>query len=90
MIVGKDIDEVLYKVCKKLKNAKEYSPRGQKTKELIQETLIIKNPKKCIITNPARKLSQIYLDKELEWYLSGDKNIKMIAPYASMWTRIAD
>jgi len=32
MINGEDIDEVMYKVCKKLKNAKEYSPRGQRQK----------------------------------------------------------
>jgi len=90
MIIGGDIDNVLYKACKKLKHAQEYSPRGQKTKELIQETLIIQDSKKCITTNPARKLSREYLDKELEWYLAGDKNIEKIAPYASMWSRIAD
>lgn len=89
-ITGSDIDEVLYKACKKLKNAKEYSPRGMKTKELLQETLVIENPERCIITNPARKLSRKYIDKEIEWYLSGDKSIDKIKEYASMWKRIAD
>jgi len=90
MIKGKDIDEVLYKVCKKFKTAPEYSPRRQKTKELIQETLVIKDPSKCVVTNPARKISRDYLDKELKWYLSGDKNIKEIGKHASMWNNIAD
>jgi len=90
MIIGNDIDEVLYKACKKLKKVKEYSPRGQKTKELIQEQIIIKNPNKCFVKNKARKLSEEYIKKEMEWYLSGNKNVKEIGKYAKMWKIIAD
>jgi len=90
MIKAKDIDQALYKICKKLKNAPEHSPRNQKTKELIQETIEIKNPRSCIIDNPARKFSNKYLLKELEWYNSGDRSVKEIGKYASLWNKIAD
>ncbi len=90
MIFGQDIDEVLYRACIKLKHARETSPRGFKTKELIQETLVIENPKKCVITNPARKFSLKYLEEELKWYMSGDKSIKNIGEHASLWKKIAD
>lgn len=90
IIKGKDADEVLYKTCINLINAKEYSPRGQKTKELIKPQIIIKNPEYCIISNPARKLSIEYLQKEFDWYMSGDKSINNIKNYASMWEKIAD
>ena len=90
MISGKNIDEVFYKICKKLKVAKEYFPRGQKTKELIQETIVIENPADCVVKNPARKLSLDYLKKEMEWYLSGNKNIKEIGKTAEIWNKIAN
>ena len=89
-IIGRNIDEVLYKVSKELILAQEYSPRGQKTKELIQQTLIIENPDECIVKNPGRKLSLEYLESEIKWYMSGDLSVKKIEDSASLWKKIAD
>lgn len=90
MIEGYDADDIFVKTCKKLANAPEYSPRGQKTKELIQETLVINYPEFCVVTNPERKLSKEYLKAELDWYASGDKSIDGIKDFAAMWERIQD
>lgn len=90
MILAKDADQAIYKVCKKLQRAPEYSPRGQKTKEIMQQTIQIANPKYAIINNEARKLSRSYLQHELDWYKSGDKSVEKIGEYASLWKRIAD
>lgn len=90
IIKGNDIDEVLYKTSKELIKAPVYSPRGQKTKELIKPQLVIENPELCVITNKGRKFSLDYLNAEINWYLSGEKSIKKIKEYASMWENIAN
>ncbi|MAG38112.1 hypothetical protein CMI45_01870 [Candidatus Pacearchaeota archaeon] len=90
VIQGADIDEVFYKVARELLRAREYSPRGLKTKELVMPMLIIENPERCVITNPARRLNIDYLQAELDWYLSFDKNVEGIKDYASMWEKLAD
>jgi len=87
-IKGKDIDEVLSKTCFKLKNQRIIKPRGLETKELIQQTLRILYPDKCIVTNLERHLSLQYLGAEILWYLSGDKTTEKIEKYASMWRHL--
>jgi|TARA_R100001530_G_scaffold34477_3_gene26931 thymidylate synthase len=89
-IKGQTVDDVLYKTCKKLVEAPEYSPRGKRTKELIQPTLIVEDVTQNIVKNPARKLSMDYLNTEMEWYLSGDLSIDKIGKSASLWKEIAD
>lgn len=90
MIFGKDIDELLYKVSKILLKAKTMSPRGLKTKEIINAHLVLENPRLAVVTNPNRKFSKKYLGAEMLWYMNGDRNIENIKDYASMWSRIAD
>jgi len=90
IIKGKDIDEVLYKTSKALIEAPEYSPRGLKTKELIKPQLLIEKPEYSVITNPGRKLSKKYLNAEMDWYLSGEKNVEKIRNFSSMWDKIKD
>lgn len=90
MITGKDFDELFVNICKELKDAPEYSPRGHKTKEIINANLLLENPKACILTNPHRKISKTYIGAEINWYLSGSNNIEGIKEYAKMWEQIAD
>ena len=61
-----------------------------KIKELSPIMFQIRNPQKCVLQNTARKLSIDYLINELEWYKSGDLNIKIIGEQASMWKSLAD
>ena len=87
-IKGKNIDEVLYNASKELLSSHEYSPRGKKTKEMINATLIIENIEECVLKNPARKLNLKYLNEELEWYMSGDLRAESIAKHAKLWSMI--
>ena len=90
IIKGKDHDELLYNICCELKNAPEYSPRGQKTKEIINAHLELEDPYARLITNPARKFSNKYVAAEILWYLSGERSIEGIKDYASMWEKVAN
>lgn len=85
-----DADDALYQTSMHLIGAKEHSPRGKKTKELINLGISILRPEKCIITNPGRNLSEDYLRDELKWYLSGDRSVEFIGQRASLWQKIAN
>jgi len=87
---GLDFDSVFKLACQNLLMQPEYAPRGQKTKEFIDATLVIEDPMKCILTNPHRKLSHKYLKAEFDWYLSGRRDIEMIREHSSMWESIAN
>lgn len=88
-MVYKDFDETLKKTMEKLSQSENHSsPRGLKTKELINYSVCINNPRLTILTNPHRKLSIEYLKAEFDWYLSGELNIDKIKQHASMWEKI--
>ncbi len=84
-----DFDEAFHKTIFLLSKEKNnVSPRGEKTKELINHTIKIKNPELSILTNKHRKTSAKYLQAEINWYLSGELKIDKIKNYASMWEKI--
>lgn len=56
------------------------TPRGQLTKEVLQQTAIV-NMRRPVITLPERKLSTKFLGGEAYWILSGDNRVETIAPY---------
>lgn len=89
IINGKDFDAILYKVSNILNESEtNASPRGLKTKELINTTIEIESPLYTVLTNPHRKLSKKYLDAEFKWYMSGELTIDGIKEYSSMWERL--
>lgn len=90
MIVGKDHDQLLSYIIEELNNAPEYSPRDQKTKEIINANLTLTNPRAAILTSEARKISLKYIGAEILWYLEGSRSITNIDKYAKMWRLIAD
>lgn len=63
-----------------LSNGTDVSPRGQRTKELLQQTSAI-DMRLPVITLPERKLSTKFLGGEAHWILSGDNRVETIAPY---------
>lgn len=58
----------------------DVTPRGQLTKEVLQQTSIV-NMRRPVVTLPERKLSTKFLGGEAYWILSGDNRVKTIAPY---------
>jgi thymidylate synthase/deoxycytidylate deaminase len=61
------------------------SPRGLEIKELINQSLVLKNPRKRFIRNPARNFSVKYFAAEMMWYLSGTNQAEFIESFASTW-----
>lgn len=58
--------------------------------EVINAVTIIKDPTRCILKNPIRKLPMRYMVGELLWYLSGDSSLDSIRLYTSAWDRMSD
>ena len=58
----------------------DVTPRGQLTKEVLQQTSIV-SMRRPVITLPERKLSTKFLGGEAYWILSGDNRVETIAPY---------
>lgn len=56
------------------------TPRGQLTKEVLQQTSIV-NMRRPVVTLPERKLSTKFLGGEAYWILSGDNRVETIAQY---------
>lgn len=63
-----------------LESGNDVAPRGQVTKELLQQTSVI-DMRRPVITLPERKLSTKFLGGEAYWILSGDNRVETIAPY---------
>lgn len=66
----------------------ESAPRGQKTKEILNYSFSLVNPRNRIVHFPARKTSLKYLLGEFIWYISGSADPKGILPYAKFWDSI--
>lgn len=81
---------VFHNILQDLVNANECSPRGQKSKELLNYSVIIENPRDRIITSPDRKIKLSYLLAEWVWYLTGDPSIDIISKFAPFWRTIAN
>lgn len=58
--------------------------------EIINAVTIIKDPTRCILRSPIRKLPMRYMVGELLWYLSGKCNLKAIQLYTEAWDRMSD
>jgi len=58
----------------------DVTPRGQLTKEVLQQTSVI-DMRRPVVTLPERKLSTKFLGGEAYWILSGDNRVETIAPY---------
>lgn len=63
-----------------LKGGDTVSPRGLRTLELPQHTIIV-DARRPVLLDPARKLSYRFMAAEAFWILSGDDRVGTIAPY---------
>lgn len=68
----------------------EESRDGAVVGEIINAVTIIKDPTRCILKSPIRKLPMRYMIGELLWYLSGNPELKAIQLYTSAWDRMSD
>ena len=68
----------------------EESRDGAVVGEIINAVTVIKDPTRCILKSPIRKLPMRYMIGELLWYLSGNPSLEAIQLYTSAWDRMSD
>lgn len=67
----------------------EVSPRGFRTKELLQKTLIV-DQRRPVLRVPERQLNYRFMVAEAYWMLAGDDRVATIAPYNSKIAQFSD
>lgn len=72
-----------------MEKGREVSPRGMKTKELPQHTIIV-DTRLPVLTIPERKLNYKFMAAESYWILAGDNRVATIAPYNSNIAQFSD
>lgn len=91
LIIADCFDELIVKTACVLKEKGVLSsPRGLKTLELVNPTLVLTNPLNNLLSLKCRNYSVKYLMAELEWYKSCDLSVKMIEKHSSMWSKLKD
>lgn len=58
--------------------------------EVLFANYKLDNPEQCVLSIPSRKWSPPYAAAEMLWYLSGDRTIERLLPYAPSYERFAD
>ncbi len=86
IIKGNNVQEVYKKLVELLK----ISPIINNTKEINNCCLVVKNPSIENFWLPYREVSELYSEKELEWYWSADNRCETIGKFAKMWLRLSD
>ena len=95
-VYADDIDEAWKKWYDKIKaiasksTSTDTSRDGSVVGEIINAVTVIKDPTRCILKSPIRKLPIRYCVGELLWYLSGNPRLSAIQLYTSAWDRMSD
>ena len=58
---------------------------GNGTKAVYNELIHLQDPMANAITDPRRKWSLQYCQREWEWYMTGSRNVREIKKYAPIW-----
>lgn len=82
----------LYKTVIKtvLRDGVKRHVRGFKTKELLCQTLVLTNPKDCLLTTPSRKLNEAFQVGEMVWILTGNDDLAQISYYNKNMAKFSD
>jgi thymidylate synthase len=66
----------------------ETSPRGSKSREILNYNITLQNPRNRVITFAERNTNTKYLLGEFIWYLTGSNDPAGILPYSKFWDNI--
>lgn len=82
-IYGHTFDEVFRDLIFYVNNYPDFvcSPRGQKIKECLAQTLVLEDPRARLINNPARKANYGFAAGEFLWYWQGREDLEMMQYY---------
>jgi len=88
--IGKPASAEFKRILNKIKNrGLESSPRGNKVREILMQTLEI-HPLHPIIDFDARPMNWKYLAGEIGWYLRKEKTLEHIKPFSSFWNTLVN
>jgi len=62
--------------------------RDTVSKELLNVSLVVEDPSKCMYKNKARSTQFKYIAAEFLWYYAGRNDVKFISKYAKFWEQI--
>ena len=82
-IYGHSFDEVFHDLLFYLSRYPDFvcSPRGQKIKECLAQTLVLEDPRARLICNPARKANYGFASGEYLWYWNGHNDLETMKYY---------
>ena len=86
-----ELDQLYRMLCRavSLDGAKS-SPRGMESKEIIDASFYLSNPRNRVISSVFREVKPRYLAGEFIWYLTGSLKVSDIIRYSKFWSRLAD
>jgi len=81
--VGSNFDALFAKTIGRINTYPQYvcSPRGQKIKEQIAQTIILTNPRARLLANPGREVNYGFGVGEFLWYWAGRQDLNSILYY---------
>jgi thymidylate synthase len=82
-VVGFSFDSVFAQIVRKINTNPHFicSPRGQKIKENIAQTVVLANPRARLIANPAREVQYGFGVGEFLWYWTGKNDLETMLYY---------
>lgn len=86
LIESKTFDEAYVKLLEALVEGDECSPRGLETRERLNTTFWVENPRTRILSNPGRRWNPFYAVAELVWQFRGTPDPTFLGRYAKWWT----
>lgn len=91
-IKGESANVIYRRLALKLSERSDFinDARGLQTKEIINCSLVLDNPRDNLVTLAERDTSLRYLAGELCFYLSGSNRLEDINKYSSFWDKISD
>jgi thymidylate synthase len=90
--VADSFDTLFAKTVGRINRSPQYvcSPRGQQIKEFIAPTIILKNPRARLISNPAREVNYGFGVGEFLWYWAGRRDLDTMLYYNKRMKEFSD
>lgn len=90
MLIFESMGEAWQKLILDLLSARSQASRNGETREIIGYSFQITQPKFNWLCNKRRCLSPAYASAELLWYLSGEKTVERLLPYAPQYEKFIE
>jgi thymidylate synthase len=91
VIQGYDVNTMYRQALSRLLNLEPGpSPRGQATREILGQSLLLSDASRCLLTWPERKLNYHFAVAEWWWIATGRSDVASITPFCSEIAKFSD